>query len=105
MDTICKKNFMFLGRKIFEKNAMITCKIQSCTIVLINNFEIIQVTIAFFSNIVRPRNLKFILNIKMYEYSLQKKVHVPRLHCFREKCEENLQLSLHFSPILCDQGT
>ena len=26
MDTLCKPNFMFLGRTIFEKNAMITCK-------------------------------------------------------------------------------
>ena len=26
MDTLCKPNFMFLGRTLFEKNAMITCK-------------------------------------------------------------------------------
>ena len=56
MDTLCKPNFMFLGCTLFEKNAMI---IQSCTIVLINNFEILQVSIAFFSDTVRPRNLKF----------------------------------------------
>ena len=59
MDTLCKPNFMFLGRTLFEKNAMITCKNQSCTIVIINNFEILQVSIAFFSDTVRPRNLKF----------------------------------------------
>ena len=63
MDTLCKPNFMFLGRTLFEKNAMITCKIQSCTIVLINNLEILQVSIAFFSDTVRPRNLKFFLYI------------------------------------------
>ena len=26
MDTLCKPNFLFLGRTLFEKNAMITCK-------------------------------------------------------------------------------
>ena len=26
MNTLCKPNFMFLGRTLFEKNAMITCK-------------------------------------------------------------------------------
>ena len=25
-NTLCKKNFMFLGRTVFEKNVMITCK-------------------------------------------------------------------------------
>ena len=59
MDTHCKPNFMFLGRTLFEKNAIITSKIQSYTIVLINNFEILQISIAFFSDTVRPRNLKF----------------------------------------------
>ena len=59
MDTLCKPNFMFLGCTVLEKNAMITCKIQSCTIVLINNFEILQVNIAFFSDTVQPRNLNF----------------------------------------------
>ena len=84
MDTLCKPNFMFLGRTLFEKNAMI---IQSCTIVLINNFDILQVSIAFFSDTVRPRNLKFFLYINPYGYSLQTKFHVPRSHTFREKCD------------------
>ena len=66
MDTLWKKNFMFIGHTVFEKNAMISCKIQSCTIVLINNFEILQDSIAFFSDTVRPRNLKFILYINPY---------------------------------------
>ena len=26
MNTLCKPNFMFLGRTVFEINAMITCK-------------------------------------------------------------------------------
>ena len=72
MDTLCKRNFMFLGRTVFGKNAMITSKIQSCTIVLINNFEILQVSIAFFCDTVQPRNLKFMLYINLYGYSLQK---------------------------------
>ena len=83
MDTLCKKNFFILGSTVFVKNAMITCKIQSCTIDLINKFEILQVSIAFFSDTVRPKNLKFILYINPYRYSLQKKFHVPRYHSFR----------------------
>ena len=68
MDILCKPNFMFLGRTVFEKNAMITYKNKSCTIVLINNFEILQVSIVFFSvsialfsDTVRQRILKFFL--------------------------------------------
>ena len=71
---------MFLGRTVLEKNAMMTCQIQSCTIVLLSNFEILQVSIAFFSDTVRQRNMKFILYIKAYGYSLQKKFHAPRSH-------------------------
>ena len=73
---------MFLSRTVFDKNAMISCKIQSCAIVIINNFEILQDSIAFFSDTVRPRNLKFILYINPYGYSMQEKFHVPWLHCF-----------------------
>ena len=105
MNTFFKPNFMFLGHTLFEKNAMITCKIQSCTIVLINNFEILQVSIAFFSDTVRPRNFKFVLYINPYRYSLQTKFHVPRSHTFREKCDDNLKLASHFSTMLCDRGT
>ena len=91
MDTLCKPNFMFLGHTVFEKNAMISCKIQSCTFALVNNFEILQVSIAFFSDTVRPRNLKFFLYINPYGYSMKTKFHVPRSHSFREKCDDNLQ--------------
>ena len=66
-------------------------KIQSCTFALINNFEILQVSIAFFSDTVQPRNLKFFLYINTYGYSMQTKFHVPRSHSFREKCDDNLQ--------------
>ena len=68
-------------------------KIQSCTIiiVLINNFEILQNNIEFFSDTVRPRNLKFFLYINPYGYSLQTKFHVPWSHNFREKCDDNLR--------------
>ena len=95
MDTLCKPNFMFLGHTVFEKNAMITCKNSKLHIhvpwSLINNFEILQVSIAFFSDTVRPRNLKFFLYINPYGYSMQTKFHVPRSHGFREKCDDNLQ--------------
>ena len=69
-------------------------KIQSCTIVLINNFEILQVSIAFFSDTVRPRNLKFFLYINPYGYSLQTKFHVARSPTFREKCNDTLEISI-----------
>ena len=36
---------------------------------------------------------------------MQTKFHVPRSHSFGEKCNDNLKLALHFSPILCDWGT
>ena len=93
---------MFLGRTVFQKYAMITLKNQSCTIVLINNYEILQDSIVFFSDTVLPRNLKFILYINPYGYSLQKKYHVLQLHNFREKCDDILQIASHFSLILCD---
>ena len=71
----------------------------------LNNFEILQDSIKFFSDTVRPRNLKFFLYINPYGYSLQTKFHVPRSHTFREKCNDILKLASHFSPILCDRGT
>ena len=80
-------------------------KIQSCTIVLINNFEILKVSIAFFFDNVRPRNLKFFLYINPYGYSMQTKFHVPRSHSFGEKWDDTLKLASHFSLILCDRGT
>ena len=99
MDTLCKPTFMFLGHTVLEKNAMIICKIQSCTFALINNFEILQVSIAFFSDTVRPRNLKFFLYNNPYGYSMQTKFHVPRSHSFGEKCDDNLQkLKIVHSP-------
>ena len=105
MDTLLKPNFMFLGHTVFEKNAMISCKILSCTFVLMNNFEILQDSIAFFSDTMWPRNLKFFLYINPYEYSMQTIFNVPRSHSFREKCDDNLKLASHFSLILCDRGT
>ena len=82
---------MFLGRTVFEKNAMIAYKIKSCTTVVINNFEILQDSIASFSDSVRPRNLKFFFYINPYGYSKLTKFHVPQSHSFREKCDDNLQ--------------
>ena len=79
MDTLCKPNFMFFGRTIFEKNAMITL-----------------ISIALFSDTVRPRNLKFFLYINPYGYSLQTKFHVPRSQTFREKCDDILKLHNSF---------
>ena len=104
MDTLCKPNFIFLNRTVFEKNAMITCKIQSCTIVLINNFEILQVRIAVFSDTVRQKNLNFFLYINPHGYSMQTKFHFLRLHSFREKCDDIMKIASNFSPILYHQG-
>ena len=59
-------------------------KIQSCTIAQINNFEILQVSIAFFSDIVWLRNLKFFLYINPYGYSMQTKFHVLRSQFLRK---------------------
>ena len=55
---------------------------KNCTIVLINNFEILQVSIAFFSDTAQPRNLKFFWYINPYGYFMQTKFHVPRSHSF-----------------------
>ena len=44
---------MLLGRTEFEKNAMLNCKFSKLC-----NFEFYQIIIAFFSNTVRPRNIK-----------------------------------------------
>ena len=91
MDSLCKRNFKLLSHTVFEKNAMIFCKIQSCTIVLINDFEIFQLSIAFFSVTVQLRNLKFILYINPLGYFLKKRFHVPRSHSFREQSDDNMQ--------------
>ena len=80
-------------------------KIQSCSFALISNFAILQVIIAFFSDIVWPRNLKFFLYINPYGYSIQTKFQVHRSHSFWEKCDDNLKLASHYSPILCDRET
>ena len=41
---------MFLGPIVLEKNAMLTCKkIKCCTIVLINNFDILDTAMLYFS--------------------------------------------------------
>ena len=93
IDTLYKKSLMFLGRTELEKNAMITCKIHSCTIVLINNFENLQLIIAFFSNSVQPRNMKVFWILTCIDTLYKKKIHVPRLHSFQEKCNDNLQNS------------
>ena len=60
MDTLWKRNFMFLGRIVWRKMRWY-----------------LAISIAFFSDTVRPWNLKFILYINPYGYSLQKKFHVP----------------------------
>ena len=80
-------------------------KIQTCTFAIINNFEIWQVSIACLSDTVWSRNLKLFLYINTYRNSIQTKFHVPRSHSFREKCDDNLKLASHISPILSDRGT
>ena len=56
IDTLCKPNFMFLGRTVIEKNAIITCKnskLHNCP------NKKLEVIIPFFSKTVRLRNMKF----------------------------------------------
>ena len=75
MDTLCKKNFMFLGRTDFREKCDDNLQIfKVAQFVLINNFEILQVSIAFFSNTVRPRNMDFFLYINLYGYSMQTRI-------------------------------
>ena len=69
------------------------------------NFEFLQVIIAFFSKIVRPRNMKFGLQRVPIWVNIQKKFQVTRLHSIGKKSDANFKLSSHFSPKLCDQGT
>ena len=72
MDTLCKKISCSSFAQFSRKIRWYLAKIQSCTIVLINNFEILQVSIPFFFDTVRQRNLKFILHINPYGFSVQK---------------------------------
>ena len=85
-------------------------KIRSCTFALINNFEILQASIAFISDTVQT-SLKFYesashfspilcdrenwnffyIIINPYGYSMQTKFHIPRSHSFREICDDNLE--------------
>ena len=91
MGQYTKKISSSLVAQYWRKMRLYITKIQSYTIVLINNFEILQDSIAFFSDTVPLRNLKFFLYINPYGYSMQTKFHVPRSHSFREKCDDNLQ--------------
>ena len=86
---IYKKNFNFLGRTVSEKNAMLICKILSCLLWQLYNFEFLQVIIAFFSKSVRPRNMKFGLQRVSIWVNIQKKFQVPRSHSIGEKCDAN----------------
>ena len=108
---------MFLGRTVFKKNTMLTCKIQSCRIIL--TMSIFQGIIAFFSNTERLKKIKFGV-YKVYRYvNIWTKFDVPRSHSIQEKCDPNLQklkvvyydnpailnfckLESHFSRILCN---
>ena len=74
MDILCKPNFMFLGRTVFEKNAMITWNYHRP-----------------FLRYCATEELEFFLYINSIKYSLQTKFHVPRSHSFREKCDDILQ--------------
>ena len=88
MDTLCKPNFMFLGRTVFETNAMITLNYHRT-----------------FLRYCATEELEIFLYINQYRYSMQTKFHVPRSQSLREKCDDNLKLASHISPILCDRGT
>ena len=102
---IHKNNFKFLGRTVSEKNAMLSCKFQSCILGQLCNFEFLQVIIAFFSKSVRPRNMKFGLDRVFIWVNIQKQFQVPRSHSIGEKCDANFKFSSHFFRKLCDRGT
>ena len=105
IDTLYKKNFIFLNCTVFGKNAMISCensKLHSCRKKQVKFYKLAL----HFSPILCYRGIwNFFLYINPYEYSMQIKIHVPRSHSFWEKCDDNLQLASHFSEILCDWGT
>ena len=69
---------------------MLICKIQSCLLGQLFNFEFSQVIIAFFSKSVRLRNMKFGLRRVSIWVNIQKKFQVPRSHTIGEKCDANL---------------
>ena len=97
MNTLCKQNFMFLGRTVFNKNAMISCKNSKlhnspnkqllCDRRTWNRFCILshvdtlckpnfflQVFIVFFSKTVRVRNMKFVLHWVSIWVNIQNKI-------------------------------
>ena len=103
MDTLCKPNFMFLGNTVFEKNAMIS-----------------EISVALFSDTVRPRNLKFAFVSKTVQLwnmklglprvsiwvNIQKKFHeVNRSYNIGEKNDGIYKLLSHFSLKLFNRGT
>ena len=105
MDTLCKSNFMFLGRTVFEKNAIISCKnskLHNCPNKQLWNFTRLH---RIFLRYCATEELEIFFYINPYGYSLQTKFHVSRLHTFWEKCDDNLKLASHYSPILCDRRT
>ena len=110
-----QKNFKFLCRTVSEKKAIliwilyanqISCslvtqfsrkmrwylaKIQMCTIALINNFEILHVSIAFFSDTLWLGTWNFIY-ILTHMDTLCKPNFIFLGHTvFGEKCDDNLQ--------------
>ena len=79
---------MFLGRTVFEKNAMLTCKIQSCRIVLTLNF--LQFSITSFEYCATEKHQIFLY--KVYKkVNIYTKFHVPWSQSIREKRDANLQ--------------
>ena len=102
---IYKKNFKFLGLIVSEKNTTLTCKISSCLLGQMCNFECLEDIIAFFSKTVRPRNMKFGLHRVSIWVNRQKKFQVPRSHNIGEKWDDNFKVSSHFSLKLCDRWT
>ena len=104
-----QKNFKFFGRKVSEKNAMLTCKISKLFI-----RRIVQLWIfasyhrIFLKKLCDRGTWNFFTYIFAYSIHMgyyTKKFQVPRSHSIGEKCDANFKLSSHFSRKLCDQGT
>ena len=92
---IYNKNFKFLDRTVSEKNAMLTCKIQSCLLGQLCNFEFLQVIIAFSRKLCDRETWNLIY--KEYPYGLIYKIIFKFLG--RTVSEKNAMLTCKISKL------
>ena len=95
---IYRKNFIFLGCTVLEKNAMLTCKISKLFIrTNCATLKFCKLSSHFAQKLYNgwTWNLVFYESIHAW-VNIQKKFHFPRLHSIGEKCDANLQNSKLF---------